>query len=83
MKELLPNFSAGFMPESPPAEMRQTLLYDNDRYTAYTEDLEFMWHWTIYRDKRLIQEGCSLTLESSREAVKHVLAFFNLKNRNE
>ena len=76
MNELSPNFDAGFKPEE-----TQTLLYDSENYTAYTEDLEFMWHWTIYRDKKLIQEGCSLSIESSKEAVKHVLAFFNLSNR--
>ncbi|WP_245807962.1 soluble methane monooxygenase-binding protein MmoD [Crenothrix polyspora] len=54
-----------------------TQLYDSERYTAYTEDLEFMWRWTIYHDNKLIQEGCSLTLEASRRAVNHVLVFFN------
>ncbi|MFI3222818.1 MAG: soluble methane monooxygenase-binding protein MmoD [Methylococcaceae bacterium] len=55
-----------------------TLLYDGQSYTAYTEDLEFMWRWTIYnKDHKLVQEGCSLTLDASRRAVNHVLAFFN------
>ena len=55
-----------------------TLLYDTQPYTAYTEDLEFMWRWTIYRDQKLVQEGCSLTLDASRRAVNHVLAYFNV-----
>jgi len=54
-----------------------TKLYDAEPYTAFCEDLEFMWHWTIYRDKKLIQEGCSLTEDASRHAVEHVMAFFN------
>ena len=59
-----------------------TLLYDGQSYTAYTEDLEFMWHWTIYKDNKLVQEGCSLTLDASRRAVNHVLAFFNALIQN-
>ncbi|NYT47230.1 MAG: soluble methane monooxygenase-binding protein MmoD [Candidatus Methanofishera endochildressiae] len=55
-----------------------TKLYDDDNYTAYTEDLEFMWRWTIYRDSKLVQEGCSLSEDSSRRAVNHVLAFFSI-----
>lgn len=53
-------------------------LYDNEPYTAYTEDLEFMWRWTIYREKKLVQEGCSLTQDASKGAIGHVLAFFNI-----
>ena len=59
-----------------------TKLYDAQSYTAYTEDLEFMWRWTIYKDRKLIQEGCSLTLDASRRAVNHVLAFFNVLIQN-
>ena len=59
-----------------------TPLYDDDIYTAYTEDLEFMWRWTIYRDHKLVQEGCSLTEDASRRAVNHVLAFFNAQQKN-
>ncbi|MDP3008528.1 MAG: soluble methane monooxygenase-binding protein MmoD [Methylococcales bacterium] len=59
-----------------------TKLYDSESYTAYTEDLEFMWRWTIYRDNKLVQEGCSLTLDASRRAVDHVMAFFNMSNKN-
>lgn len=59
-----------------------TKLYDDEIYTAYTEDLEFMWRWTIYREDQLVQEGCSLTEDSSRHAVKHVMAFFNASKKN-
>jgi methane monooxygenase component D len=55
-----------------------TKLYDAGPYSAFCEDLEFMWRWTIYRDKKLVQEGCSLTLDASRRAVDHVMAFFNM-----
>ncbi|NOQ16173.1 MAG: soluble methane monooxygenase-binding protein MmoD [Methyloprofundus sp.] len=60
-----------------------TKLFDDENYTAYTEDLEFMWRWTIYRDNQLVQEGCSLTEDSSRRAVNHVLAFFNAKKSSQ
>ncbi|MEQ1636669.1 MAG: soluble methane monooxygenase-binding protein MmoD [Methylococcales bacterium] len=60
------------------ANAELTKLYDTQPYTAYTEDLEFMWRWTIYQDHKLVQEGCSLTLDASRRAVDHVLAFFNV-----
>jgi len=57
-------------------------IYDVRPYCAYCEDLEFMWRWTIYQDNKLVQEGCSLSLDSSKHAVNHVLAFFNTSNRN-
>lgn len=59
-----------------------TKLYDSDHYTAYSEDLEFMWRWTIYHDHQLVQEGCSLTLDASKRAVNHVLAFFSASTRH-
>ena len=65
-----------------PANAGLTKLYDTQPYTAYTEDLEFMWRWTIYQDQKLVQEGCSLTLDASRRAVNHVLAFFNVATQN-
>lgn len=58
-------------------------LYDNDIYTAYTEDLEFMWRWRIYRDEKLVQEGCSLTERASKHAVNHVMAFFNASHKKQ
>lgn len=66
--------------DNPNSEL--TVLYDTQPYTAYTEDLEFMWRWTIYRDQKLVQEGCSLTLDASKRAVNHVLAFFNALIQN-
>ncbi len=59
-----------------------TVLYDSHPYTAYAEDLEFMWRWTIYRDHALVQEGCSLTLDASKHSIKHVMAFLNMKSPN-
>lgn len=55
-----------------------TRLYDKEPYTAFCEDLEFMWRWTIYRNSKLVQEGCSLTQDASQRAVDHVLAFYNV-----
>ena len=68
--------------EAQQANAELTKLYDSQSYTAYTEDLEFMWRWTIYKDHKLVQEGCSLTLDTSRRAVNHVLAFFNVLIQN-
>ncbi|MCX7106777.1 MAG: soluble methane monooxygenase-binding protein MmoD [Methylococcales bacterium] len=62
--------------------VEMTQLYDGQSYTAFTEDLEFMWRWTIYKDHKLVQEGCSLTLDASRRAVNQVLAFFNVRIQN-
>ena len=45
------------------------------RLTAYAQDLGFMWRWTIHRDGEAIQEGCSLSEGSAREAVGHAAAF--------
>ena len=52
------------------------LIHADSRYVAYVRDLEYMWRWEILRDGEFIQEGCSLSEESSREAVSHVLSFF-------
>lgn len=57
------------------------LIHASDTYTAYSEDLDFMWRWRIYRDNKLVQEGCSLTLTASTRAVQHVLSFFNVSQR--
>lgn len=54
-----------------------TQIYDAEGFTAYAEDVECMWRWTIYQDHQLVQEGCSLTFDASKRAVNHVLAFFN------
>ncbi|MDD5275890.1 MAG: soluble methane monooxygenase-binding protein MmoD [Methylovulum sp.] len=53
-------------------------IHTSDTYTAYSEDLDFMWRWRIYRDNKMVQEGCSLTLDASKRAVQHVLHFFNV-----
>jgi methane monooxygenase component D len=55
------------------------VLYDMQPYSAYAEDLEFMWRWTIYCEHKLVQEGCSLTLDASKRSVQQVMAFFNMK----
>lgn len=52
------------------------LIHADSRYAAYTMDLEYMWRWEILRDGEFIQEGCSLSQDSAREAVAHVLSFF-------
>jgi soluble methane monooxygenase-binding protein MmoD len=51
-------------------------------YRAVVEDLGFMWRWNIYRDGEMCQEGCSLSEGSSREAVRHVMAFYRLKDES-
>lgn len=79
---MLETMSASAYPHSirshPDSELVK--IYDVKPYTAYSEDLEFMWRWTIYQDNKLVQEGCSLSLDSSKHAVNHVLAFFNVSN---
>ena len=81
MFELLNAESNSQAHEKPTMNSELTKLYDSQPYTAYTEDLEFMWRWTIYQDNKLVQEGCSLTLEASRRSVEHVMAFFNMNNK--
>jgi soluble methane monooxygenase-binding protein MmoD len=48
-------------------------VHRSENYSAVAEDLEFMWRWRIYRGSELAHHGCSLTLGSSKEAVRHVL----------
>lgn len=45
-------------------------------YQAYAKDLDFMWRWIIVRDGTVIQEGCSISLESSTRAVQQVFSFY-------
>lgn len=52
------------------------LIHADSRYAAYTMDLDYMWRWEILRDGEFIQEGCSLSQDSAREAVAHVLSYF-------
>jgi methane monooxygenase component D len=61
--------------EQAAAEQR-ILIHADSRYSAYTMDLDYMWRWEILRDGEFVQEGCSLSQESAREAVAHVLSFF-------
>lgn len=77
------NFKPAVTPAFPSETDNLTKLYDSEPYAAFCEDLEFMWRWTIYRDQQLVQEGCSLTLDASRRAVDHVLAFFNLAAKHQ
>lgn len=51
-------------------------IYSEGRYRAFAQDLECMWRWEIHRDEEFVQEGCSLSESSSREAVSHVISFF-------
>ncbi|MGY6275778.1 soluble methane monooxygenase-binding protein MmoD [Methylomonas sp. MgM2] len=80
MMDFFSNFKSSNPPVFPEDNDGLTKLYDGEPYTAFCEDLEFMWRWTIYRDKKLVQEGCSLTEDASRRAVEHVMAFFNVAN---
>ena len=76
------NFKSAVTPDFPSEADNLTKLYDIEPYTAFSEDLEFMYRWTIYRDQKLVQEGCSLTLDASKRAVEHVLAFFSVSAKN-
>ncbi|MGA3064063.1 MAG: soluble methane monooxygenase-binding protein MmoD [Methylocystis sp.] len=69
--------SGGHEPSHPGA----MLIHSDSRYTAYATDLEYMWHWEIIRDGEFVQEGCSLSETSSREAVTHVIRHFNMQDQ--
>lgn len=58
-------------------------IFNEGRYRAVIENLDFMWRWKIYRDGEMCQEGCSLSDTSSCEAVRHVLAFYDIRDSNE
>jgi soluble methane monooxygenase-binding protein MmoD len=45
-------------------------------YQGYAKDLDFMWRWIIVRDGSVVQEGCSISLESSTRAVQQVFSFY-------
>lgn len=51
-------------------------LHQDATYSAYARDDEFMWRWSIVRDGNIIQEGCSISFETARRSVGHVLAFY-------
>ncbi|MDD2759516.1 MAG: soluble methane monooxygenase-binding protein MmoD [Methylomonas sp.] len=78
MMEFFSNVKSATPLPYPDDDAKVTKLYDAGPYAAFCEDMEFMWRWTIYRDKKLVQEGCSLTLDASLRAVEHVMAFFNM-----
>ncbi|WNV03797.1 soluble methane monooxygenase-binding protein MmoD [Candidatus Methylospira mobilis] len=59
-----------------PEGLEPVPLIENGRYSAYAYDLDFMWRWVITRDGEEIQDGCAISLESSKQSVQHVLAFF-------
>jgi soluble methane monooxygenase-binding protein MmoD len=50
-------------------------VHRRGRLTAFAQDLGFMWRWEIQKDGLTIQEGCSLSENSAREAVGHATAF--------
>ncbi|MGO9774905.1 MAG: soluble methane monooxygenase-binding protein MmoD [Roseiarcus sp.] len=64
-----------------PSHQGAVLIHADSRYTAYATDLEYMWHWEIIRDGEFVQEGCSLSETSSREAVTHVIRHFNMQDQ--
>ncbi|VFU08592.1 Soluble methane monooxygenase component D [Methylocella tundrae] len=51
-------------------------IFREGRYRAFVQDLECVWRWEIHRDDEFVQEGCSLSESSSREAVGHVISFY-------
>lgn len=55
-------------------------IYRDGRYRAFTQDVECMWRWEIHRDEEIVQTGCSLSECSSREAVAHVISFFQRRD---
>ena len=55
-------------------------IHNEGRYRAFTQDVECMWRWEIVSDDEVVQVGCSLSESSSREAVAHVLAFFQRRD---
>ncbi|PWB94983.1 soluble methane monooxygenase-binding protein MmoD [Methylosinus sporium] len=60
----------------PTTEASRILIHSDARYEAFTVDLDYMWRWEILRDGEFVQEGCSLSFDSSRKAVAHVLSHF-------
>ncbi|ACK50235.1 hypothetical protein Msil_1266 [Methylocella silvestris BL2] len=58
-------------------------IFSEGRYRAFVQDLECMWRWEIHRDGDFVQEGCSLSESSSREAVGHVVSFYQHRDRGD
>jgi methane monooxygenase component D len=57
-----------------------TEIYSKGRYKAFAQDVECMWRWEIHRDDEIVQVGCSLSESSSREAVAHVISFYQRRD---
>jgi soluble methane monooxygenase-binding protein MmoD len=57
-------------------------ILDEAGYRAFIQDVECMWRWEIHREGKLIQDGCSLSESSSREAVGHVMSFYHRRDDN-
>jgi soluble methane monooxygenase-binding protein MmoD len=55
-------------------------IYNDGQYCAFVQDLECVWRWEIHRDGLFVQEGCSLSEGSSREAVGHVMSFYRRRD---
>ena len=55
-------------------------ILNEGRYRAFVQDLECVWRWEIHRDGEFVQEGCSLSESSSREAVGHVISFYQRRD---
>ena len=53
------------------------LIHSDARYAAFGKDVEFMWRWEIFRDGEFVQEGCSLSENSAREAVAYVIRYMH------
>lgn len=79
---------SGFFPRNvqenfplPVVAERVTLL-EQGRYAAYAYDLDFMWRWVVTRDGEEVQDGPAISLESSRQCARHVMAFFGQRDKN-
>jgi soluble methane monooxygenase-binding protein MmoD len=66
--------SGGFERFIPDTDWQQ--IHEDGLYSAYARDDDFMWRWNIVRDGGIVQEGCSISLETARRSVGHVLAFY-------
>jgi len=67
-------------PDDAFAVLERVEIHQSGRFHAFAEDLGFMWRWQISRDAEIAQRGCSLSLQSSREAVGHVLAYLEMRD---
>lgn len=65
-----------------PEGVEPVLLWEEGRYSAYAYDLDFMWRWVVVRDGEEVQDGPAISVESARQCVKHVMAFFSQRDRN-